>query len=168
MPSVTGRVDTHSIDKDWHKFTVKGIELKSKFEDTYGGLDEGMTVTAEYSETQTQGQNGRKYTNRFLGKWSEVEPKDTHTDMGVTTSEGVDWDAKDRAVYMESAYKSAATFLGGVEGKDELVILARFIYSDILRAKNGETFKPIAKRGTGTTPVQVPPWEPDPDDELPF
>lgn len=146
MPSkLIGKVTKHVVDGDFHKFTINGKELKSKFEETYEGLERGMTVEAEYTESKSG-----KFINLFLGTWKEIEddgtgdanindvPEPAQPDNKVDPEV---WAAKDRAIHMESAYKTAAAFLTGRDGDaKELSRVAQGIYIDIQRAHDGHKF----------------------------
>lgn len=147
MPSkVMGKVTKHIEDGDWHKFTINRLELKSRFEETYGGLEQGMTVEAEYTE-----QKNGNYTNRFLGKWKEIEDdgkgEGTINDVAERSGSKVDPDvleAKDRAIHMESAFKSAAEYFKALPPEKvnfkDLRECARLIYADIQKAHDNVAF----------------------------
>ena len=142
-----------------YQITIGGKKYRTIKPEVYGGLVLGQTVEAVVNEVQGKGTNphtGQPYgPSWFLEGWKAVEGRPDPPQADAATwpdaqPEGMtkaDWAAKDRAVWMESAYKSAATVCVGLSGEadpqgvlDWLQTYAHAIYNDIQGAWAGNDF----------------------------
>ena len=154
MPSITGKVTGHIIENGWHKFKIGDFTLDTKIGKVVDGLDAGMVVEAEYTETTNTGDNGRIFTNRRLVSWKLADaPVEADADKEPLPVDKPNWDARDRAIAMESAYSSAAQYmqaLAAVGQADSVtganfIRLAHVIYNDVQSAKANKDFRePVA------------------------
>ena len=155
MPEViTGRVDAIEAPTGQAKayqITIGGKKYRTIKPEVYGGLVLGQTVEAVVNEVPGKGTNphtGRPYgPSWFLEKWKAVEGRPDPPQADASTwpdTQGMskeDWAAKDRAVWMQSSYRSAAEFLGrGNLNELSLQTVARMIYNDVYAAWAGDDF----------------------------
>ena len=141
---VTGVVTKYEIKNDWHKFTVEGLGLETKYDNLVNGLREGMRITADYTESEgaLNMRTGKPFVNRMLQSWEPAGDPASEPSSVVASDP---WPGKDRATAMESAYKSAATFMQALVGaeactSENLIKLAHRIYNDIEQAREGVEF----------------------------
>lgn len=129
--------------------TLKGgLKLQTFDHESVFPVKNGAFCAFNYHVEETQSKDGsRTFKNNVIDDWEEVEGTAEEKAVSVPDKPVVDpavWDAKDRAVYMESAYKTAAEYFKSVEADKvnakDLQRLAHTIYKDILKAKDNVAF----------------------------
>ena len=156
MPTATGKV-TGIVGPEgklpW-KVTIGGKEYATFDDDVVAGLERGMVIEAEVASKK----NG-KFTNWYLNSWAEIdgqspeEPRAERADPKDSVPIEV-WEAKDRAIAMEAAFKASAEYMKAVASvHPEAVtvknfrLAARAVYQDIQSARGGIRF-PEGNDGT--------------------
>lgn len=154
---VTGRVETRSAPNagDFVNLKIGNVDhISTKLPALLDGLDAGIWVKAAYTEAPGTGMDraGRPFVNRRLVRWEPVEkPQADALTQPTSRAENIvdhmdgmskaDWAAKDRAVWMQSSYRTAAEFLDrGNLNELSLQAVARLIYADVQRAWEGDAF----------------------------
>ena len=170
--TITGRIEakTAPTEKGLVTVTIGGKKYKTMKPEVYGGLILGQQVEAVVNETPGTGTNPR--TGQLYGPtwWLEAW-KPVAGDIPIVMGPGADpmskeeWAAKDRAVWMESAYKSAATFATALHAElptgEQLYFgwfraIAWDIYEDIGRAWRGEARPELEPTRGGETVSRQP------------
>lgn len=117
----------------------------------FADLKAGSTIEATLTTEQKKRESdGRVFTNRYLGEWRLVTPPGETTPEAAAgtpkdTVPAEVWDAKDRAIAMEAAFKAAAEYMkvSPTVSVIEWRLAARAAYTDIQAARSGMPFPTI-------------------------
>ena len=135
-------------DRGWIILTFKSAAGPLKVSTKYADKCDGLKVGSAYEVTYTTTTNGQ-FVNHLLSKIAPAPEKAQPMEASEQPIPPDVWEAKDRRMAMESAYKSASAVFSASfpsAGNGEAILAqfqtwARAIYRDIIAAGQGETFE---------------------------
>ena len=138
------QVNTKTEKKDKNNNTFWELETSSGKRRAWQNKNKDGFEIGSWYDCDEESQEG--YATQIIKSAVVSAPVGHENGVGLPA---VDWDAKDRATYMESAYASAAQYMGALAAAGQggeisaanLLRLARAIYHDIQKARAGETFE---------------------------